>query len=224
MKHGLQKPSLLGFSVAHPFQYLGNRVLRAGGEDHGYCAEGLLFPCSLRLGGLASPYGCLCRQRLLFVEADGGEQQPGSGFGGNRHRFYQLHPAHGSPVGLSYLEHLVDVGSAAHHHFGPLVHVCGLHRPPGRGDCRGQEAPGCRLRNHLLRQRTLGSSSLPAGGAPSIPVVISSEGMGLTAKMRVAMFLSVGVFSLLYLYLLKTRMKSLVLQERVARLKAELMA
>ena len=56
------------------------------------------------------------------------------------------------------------------------------------------------------------------------PVVISSEGMGLTAKMRVAMFLSVGVFSLLYLYLLKTRMKSLVLQERVARLKAELMA
>jgi len=126
-------------------------------------------------------------------------------------------------VGLSYLEHLVDVGSAAHHHFGPLVHVCGLHRPPGRGTAEDRRRLAavygiiCFVNVPLVFFSTRWWRSIH-------PVVISSEGMGLTAKMRVAMFLSVGVFSLLYLYLLKTRMKSLMLQERVARLKAELMA
>ena len=56
------------------------------------------------------------------------------------------------------------------------------------------------------------------------PVVISSEGIALTPKMRVAMFVSVGVFSVLYFYLLRLRMKSLELQERVRHLKAQLLA
>lgn len=56
------------------------------------------------------------------------------------------------------------------------------------------------------------------------PVVVTSEGMALTPKMKVAMFLSVGVFSLLYVYLLNIRLKSLDLEQRVKRLKAELFA
>ncbi len=56
------------------------------------------------------------------------------------------------------------------------------------------------------------------------PVVISSEGIALTPKMRVAMFVSVGVFSVLYFYFLRLRMKSLELQERVRHLKAQLLA
>ena len=56
------------------------------------------------------------------------------------------------------------------------------------------------------------------------PVVISSEGIALTPKMRVAMFVSEGVFSVLYFYLLRLRMKSLELQERVRHLKAQLLA
>lgn len=56
------------------------------------------------------------------------------------------------------------------------------------------------------------------------PVVISSEGIALTPKMWVAMFVSVGVFSVLYFYLLRLRMKSLELQERVRHLKAQLLA
>lgn len=54
------------------------------------------------------------------------------------------------------------------------------------------------------------------------PIIVSSEGIGLAPKMRVAMFFSLGIFSLLYLFLLQTRMKSLALQERVRELKAEL--
>lgn len=54
------------------------------------------------------------------------------------------------------------------------------------------------------------------------PVVISSQGMALEPPMRAAMFFSVGVFSLLYIYLLQLRLKALDLEERVRRLKAEL--
>lgn len=54
------------------------------------------------------------------------------------------------------------------------------------------------------------------------PVVISSEGIGLSPKMKVAMFVSLGVFSLLYLHLLQIRMKTITLRERVRRLKTEL--
>lgn len=56
------------------------------------------------------------------------------------------------------------------------------------------------------------------------PVVITSEGMALTPEMKVAMFFSVGVFSLLYLHLLRLRVKSLGLQRRVQQLKAQLFA
>jgi heme exporter protein C len=56
------------------------------------------------------------------------------------------------------------------------------------------------------------------------PVVITSEGMALTREMKVAMFFSVGVFSLLYLHLLRLRVKSLGLQRRVQQLKAQLFA
>ena len=56
------------------------------------------------------------------------------------------------------------------------------------------------------------------------PVVISSEGMGLTPEMRITMFLSIGVFSLLYIYLLNIRMRFMCLQQRVKCLKAELFA
>lgn len=54
------------------------------------------------------------------------------------------------------------------------------------------------------------------------PVVVTGEGMGLTSEMKAAMFLSVGVFSLLYLHLLRLRIKSLALQQRVKGVKAEL--
>lgn len=54
------------------------------------------------------------------------------------------------------------------------------------------------------------------------PIIISSEGMGLAPKMRVAMFLSLGTFSLLYVYLLNLRLGSLDLKKRITRLKAEL--
>ncbi|MGI6148140.1 MAG: cytochrome c biogenesis protein CcsA [Firmicutes bacterium] len=56
------------------------------------------------------------------------------------------------------------------------------------------------------------------------PVVISSEGMGLTPKMRAAMFVSLAVFSLLYVHLLAIRMRAISLQQRVKHLKAELFA
>ncbi|NLJ81207.1 MAG: cytochrome c biogenesis protein CcsA [Firmicutes bacterium] len=54
------------------------------------------------------------------------------------------------------------------------------------------------------------------------PLVITSEGMGLTAKMRVALFASLITFSLLYVYLLQLRYRSLSLKERVNELKSKL--
>ncbi len=54
------------------------------------------------------------------------------------------------------------------------------------------------------------------------PIVVSSEGIGLDGKMRVALFFSLGVFSLLYVYLVPLRMRSIALKEKVGQLKAEL--
>lgn len=55
------------------------------------------------------------------------------------------------------------------------------------------------------------------------PIVVSSEGIGLDGKMRVALFLSIAVFSLLYVYLVPLRVKSIALKEQVWRLKADLL-
>ena len=54
------------------------------------------------------------------------------------------------------------------------------------------------------------------------PIVVSGEGIGLDSKMRVALFLSLVVFSLLYVYLLKLRVRSIALQAQVKRMKSEL--
>lgn len=53
------------------------------------------------------------------------------------------------------------------------------------------------------------------------PIVVSGEGIGLDPKMRLAMFASLGTFSLLYAYLLSLRVKTLELQERIKVLRAE---
>ena len=55
------------------------------------------------------------------------------------------------------------------------------------------------------------------------PIVVSSEGVALDARMKVALFASLGVFSLLYIYLLPLRMKSLELKARVRQLKSEVL-
>lgn len=54
------------------------------------------------------------------------------------------------------------------------------------------------------------------------PIVVSSEGMGLEPKMLVALVMSVAVFSLLYIHLVRVRVKSIVLREQIKDLKAEL--
>jgi heme exporter protein C len=53
------------------------------------------------------------------------------------------------------------------------------------------------------------------------PIVVSEEGIGLAPKMRIAMFVSLATFSLLYAYLLHLRVKTLELQERIKMLRAE---
>ena len=55
------------------------------------------------------------------------------------------------------------------------------------------------------------------------PIVVTSEGIGLDGKMRVALFTSLAVFSLLYVYLVPLRAKSIALKEQVRQLKAELL-
>ena len=54
------------------------------------------------------------------------------------------------------------------------------------------------------------------------PIVVSSEGTGLDGKMRLALFTSLAVFSLLYVYLVPLRIKSIALREQIRELKAEL--
>lgn len=54
------------------------------------------------------------------------------------------------------------------------------------------------------------------------PVVVTSEGIGLTFKMRIALFASLFTFSLLYVYLLGLRYRSLHLKDRINKLKSEL--
>ncbi len=55
------------------------------------------------------------------------------------------------------------------------------------------------------------------------PIVVTSAGIGLDGRMRVALFLSLAVFSLLYVYLVPLRMKSIALREQIRHLKAELL-
>src|SRR5690554_7060528 len=55
------------------------------------------------------------------------------------------------------------------------------------------------------------------------PIVVTNDGIGLDGKMRVALFLSLAVFSLLYMYLIPLRIKSIALKEQVGHLKAELL-
>ncbi|MCK9527006.1 MAG: cytochrome c biogenesis protein CcsA [Limnochordia bacterium] len=55
------------------------------------------------------------------------------------------------------------------------------------------------------------------------PIVVTTEGIGLTGKMKVALFMSLAVFSLLYVYLVPLRVKSIALKEQVRQLKAELL-
>ncbi len=54
------------------------------------------------------------------------------------------------------------------------------------------------------------------------PVVVTSEGIGLTAKMRTALFASLITFSLLYTYLLSLRYRGLHLKDRINKLKSEI--
>lgn len=54
------------------------------------------------------------------------------------------------------------------------------------------------------------------------PLVVTSQGIGLTPKMRAALLVSLLTFSLLYAYLLGLRCRSLFLRERVHQLKSEL--
>lgn len=55
------------------------------------------------------------------------------------------------------------------------------------------------------------------------PVIVTSAGIGLTSKMRTAMFASLISFSLLYLYLLQLRLTTLKLRARIDNLKAQLL-
>lgn len=51
------------------------------------------------------------------------------------------------------------------------------------------------------------------------PIIVSSQGIGLTGKMRLAMFASLLTFSVLYLYLLQLRVTTLRLKTQVDDLK-----
>lgn len=55
------------------------------------------------------------------------------------------------------------------------------------------------------------------------PIVISSDGVGLDGRMKLALFMSLAVFSLLYVLLMSLRTKSLALKEQIRELKADLL-